>query len=186
MIPCIPLSQPSSGSLFLFLFYIGFDDVCECFASMVNYAPHACLVPFEVRRRCQSLWNWSYRWLRARWNYHTRIVCVCALHTCMCSSARGILHRASAIHGVSNKMLLAAWYGAGNWTLVPWKSRECSSLLSRLSSPLKNVSHTTYLFSACKRKAAGNSQELVIFFHHVDPREGTQVVALSHVRDLHP
>jgi hypothetical protein len=105
MHPSIPLSNPSSGILVLFLFYTGLDDACECFVSVVNCALHACLVPFEVRRAsgtgvtdgcvpggitiCVSVW-------------------VSALHTCMYSSTRGSLNRASDTHGGSNKVLLAA------------------------------------------------------------------------------
>jgi hypothetical protein len=37
----------------------------ECFACMYVCAPCVCLVPTEVRRRCQILWNWSYKRLWA-------------------------------------------------------------------------------------------------------------------------
>lgn len=41
------------------LFYVH-----ECFICMKVCSPHLCLVP-ETRDKCQSLWNWSPRWMWA-------------------------------------------------------------------------------------------------------------------------
>lgn len=61
---CTPSLTPFCCQSFLFIFYF---HVYEWFACLYIYVSCMCLVLREVRRGCQILWNWNYRWLWTTW-----------------------------------------------------------------------------------------------------------------------